>query len=129
MSDNLKNRLAKIEDKIQTSTGDEAEQKKQADLMLLLEMNEYEYKKMKMTMSNEDILQAEKEASAYVLERYSGWLKMSEAERKLEQERTDKELTVEIDEFRAWRLSDEGKQFDVEYAKRFGPHEAVLNEC
>ena len=128
MSDSLKNRLAKIEDKIQPAIGDETKQKKQADLMLLLEMNEYDYKKMKMTMSNEDIFQAEKEVAEYVTAHYVGWLKMSEAERKLEQERTDKKLAVEIAEFRAWQLSDEGKQFDVEYAKRFGSG-ALTDEC
>lgn len=128
MSEGLKSKLSRLEAKIQPSIGDEVEQKRRADLLVLLEINEYNYRNSKMNMSHDEILQNAEEVSAYVLDRYAKWLKMSEAERKLEDERSDKELAVEIAEFRAWHLSDEGKQFDVDYARRFGSG-ALTDEC
>jgi hypothetical protein len=124
MSEILKSKLSKLETKV-NSVVDDTEIKFQEGLLINLEMFEYLNRQMQMTMTSEEIRQADEEGTAGILIWYSRWQKMTEEERKLESDEREKEVEKERLEFRVWRLSDVGKLFDLEYAKRFGPHEAV----
>ena len=114
MSENLKNKLAKLEAKIQPTENLE-EVKRQAKLLIDLEMLEFFNKQDQASKTPEEYMQSHMKEATAILVWYSRYQNLTEEERKLEDAEREKESEIEREKFLVWKASDEGKKFYEEY--------------
>ena len=115
-------RLAEVEKKLAVNAKDLERKNRCGDVNVLLQRYEYYRKEQEMTITPEEIREADEEDAKYTLEHYKEWLKLSPEEQQ-DLGKRDHDDLVEL--CRTWLNSEERKQFDLKYAEfeaaRFEP--------
>jgi hypothetical protein len=91
--------------------------KKHEENVVLFKMSEYYRKKMEMTMTSDEIQQADEEESKSIVEWYVEYSKLSPEEKEVRDRESKKEDDASFERDKAFLDSEEYKRFEVEYAE------------
>jgi len=110
-------RLMKVEEKLKLNFQRVEDEKKCAKADDVLGMFEYLCRQMEMTMSPEELRQSREESLNCLVERYVEFSQLSPEEQNRQRKTEEERLLVELEQFRAWRNSEQRKRFDIDYSE------------
>jgi hypothetical protein len=116
-SKNQRKRIENLE--IASGQTDDTKQqtKKHEENLVFLKMSEYIRKKMEITMTQEECMQADEDMIKHVVEWYVEYSTLSPEEKEIRDREQEAKDVAKFERDKAFLASEDYKQFEVEYAE------------